>query len=107
MATILTSAIIKNATAEVDAYVATAIGLEQQLDQIMKGLIGTDFSGDAANGFNIFYTQQVQPALNDYLTAQQTSLMAGLKSILDGIETQLLLQVDPQLGQNNQNPSGQ
>lgn len=106
MATVLTKAIIQNATAKVDTYVNSTNGLYQELDGVMKGLIGIDFAGDAADGFQSFFDTQVKPALIDNLTAQQGSLMAGVKSILDNIDAQLMQTVDPQLGENNKNPGG-
>ena len=107
MATILTKDIITNAISAVDSYVKEATNLQGQLEGIMKGLIGTNFAGDAADGFQAFYNSQVKPAVVDNLTASQTSLMAGVKSILEGIDTQLMQTVDPQLGKANQNPGGQ
>ena len=106
MATVLTKAIIQNATAAVDTYVTTANNLYQDLDSKMTQLIGTDFAGEAANGFKVFFDTQVKPALADNLTAHQGSLMAGVKSILEGIDKQLMQTVDPQLGKNNENPGG-
>lgn len=104
MATILTKAIITNAKGAVDTYTTTVNNLNVNLDSIITQLIGANFSGDAANGYQVFYNKQVKPALTDNLTATQNSLMASIKGILDSIESQLLNTVDPKLGENNQNP---
>jgi len=105
MATILTHAIISSATEKVDAYVATANGLYEELSGIIANLTSANFNGDAADGYKVFFTQQVTPALTENLTASE-SLMAGVKNILESIQTQLLDTVDPQLGENNSNPGG-
>ena len=105
MATILTHAIISSATEKVDAYVATANGLYEELSGIIATLTSANFNGDAADGYKVFFTQQVTPALTENLTASE-SLMAGIKNILESIQTQLLDTVDPQLGENNSNPGG-
>ena len=106
MATVLTHAIIASATEKVDAYVATANGLYEELSGVIATLISSNFNGDAANGYKAFFDTQVTPALTENLTAPSESLMAGVKSILEGIQSQLLDTVDPQLGENNQNPGG-
>ena len=104
MATILTKAIISDATSAVDTYIASAKGLEEELSGVITALVGSNFSGDAANGYMTFFKNQVVPALADNLTATQNSLMASIKGILSSIELQLLDTVDPKLGENNQNP---
>ncbi len=107
MATILTHAIIQNAVEKVDAYIATANTLHEELSGVIATLTSSNFTGDASDGYKVFFTEQVTPALTDNLTAPGESLMAGVKNILQGIESQLLDTVDPQLGENNSNPSGQ
>ncbi len=105
MDSVLTKAIIENAKGNVDTYIASATALYEELEGVMNSLTGTNFSGDAANGYQSFFKTQVTPALTENLT-QQNSLMTSIKSILDSISTQLLDTVDPQLGENNQNPGG-
>lgn len=104
MATILTKAIITNAKGAVDTYTTTVNKLNTDLDSIITQLIGANFSGAAANGYQTFYKNQVEPALTTNLTGEQNSLMASIKDILDSIESQLLNTVDRKLGENNQNP---
>ena len=106
MATILTHAIISSATEKVDTYVATANGLYEELSGVIATLTGSNFNGDAADGYKVFFNEQVTPALTENLTAPGESLMAGIKNILESIQTQLLDTVDPQLGENNSNPGG-
>ena len=101
MASILTHAIITNATAAVDTYISTLKTLYTQLEGIMSTLTSTNFNGDAANGYTAFYTASVKPALEEAGATQ--ALMGSVKDLLANIQTQLLDTVDPQLGQNNQN----
>lgn len=106
MATILTHAIIQSAEEKVDAYIATAGSLYEELSGVISTLTAANFIGDAADGYKVFFSEQVTPALTDNLTAPGESLMAGVKSILEGIQMQLLDTVDPQMGENNSNPGG-
>lgn len=107
MATILTHEIINNAKESVDTYISTANNLYDQLSGVINSLIGTNFSGDAADGYKFFFDSKVVPALTDNLTSPESSLTAGIKNILEGIENQLLDTVDPQLGDANRNPGGE
>lgn len=107
MASILTHAIISNATEKVDTYVTSVNGIYDELNGIISTLTASNFNGDASDGYKVFYTQKVVPALTENLTAPQNSLMASLKDMLTGIETQLLDTVDPQLGENNKNPGAE
>ncbi len=104
MDSILTHAIIKEATAAVDTYVASATQLYGDLEGVMNTLTSSNFIGDASTGYNVFFTKNVKPALTDNLTNAQGSLAASIKDILRSIEEQLLDNVDPKLGENNQNP---
>ena len=107
MASILTHAIISSATEKVDTYVTSVNGIYDELNGIISTLTASNFNGDASDGYKVFYTQKVIPALTENLTAPQNSLMASLKDMLTGIETQLLDTVDPQLGENNKNPGAE
>lgn len=106
MSTILTHAIISKATEAVDSYVSSANELKNELDGILSTLTTNNFNGDASNGYRVFYDKTVVPALTTNLTEPGSSIMAGIKSMLETIQEQLLDQVDPQLGENNQNPGG-
>lgn len=107
MASILTHAVISSATEKVDTYVTSVNGIYDELNGIISTLTASNFNGDASDGYKVFYTQKVVPALTENLTAPQNSLMASLKDMLTGIETQLLDTVDPQLGENNKNPGAE
>lgn len=104
MATVLTHAIIEGAKGTVDTYISTAIGLYQELESAITTLTGSNFSGDASDGYKAFFAEKAKPALTENLTDANTSLMASIKGILESIETQLLDTVDPQLGDNNRDP---
>lgn len=106
MATILTKAIITNAMQEVDSYITNANSLYQELEGIISTLTTANFNGDASEGYKVFFDTKVTPALTENLTAPNSSLTAGIKSILDTIQTQLLDTVDPELGNTNRNPGG-
>jgi predicted ribonuclease toxin of YeeF-YezG toxin-antitoxin module len=101
---VLTHAIIQNSTQAVESYVSNANSLQQRLDGVISNLTGSNFNGDASDGFKAFYTEKVVPALTDNLTAASGSLMASIKSILEAIQQTLLDSVDPELGENNRNP---
>ena len=106
MSTILTSAIIQNATNSVDTYIGSVTGLNDQLSTVIGTLTTTNFTGEASNGYKEFYDSKVVPAITENLTQQGTSLTASIKSMLESIQQQLLNTVDPQLGDNNRNPGG-
>lgn len=106
MASVLTHAIIANATETVNTYISTANSLYQELEGVMSGL-SANFSGDAADGYREFFTTKVTPALTDNLTAPESSLMAGVLTLLSAIQETMLDTVDPQLGDVNRNPGGE
>lgn len=107
MSSILTHAIISSATEKVDTYVSTANGLYDELSGIIATLTGSNFNGDASDGYSVFFTEKVVPAITDNLTDPSSSLTASIKSMLASIQTQLLDTVDPNLGDNNKNPGAQ
>ncbi len=104
MASILTHAIISSAIEKVDNYSTSANGLFEELNGIINALTATNFNGDASDGYKVFFTEKVVPALSQNLTDPSASLMASIKSMLESIQTQLLDTVDPQMGDNNRNP---
>ena len=93
--------IIANASSAVDTYVTTATALYQELNTLITTLTTSNFQGDAADGFKEFFNNKATPILVDSLTAPNTSLTAGIKTMLDNISTSLLDQVDVQLGEGN------
>lgn len=104
MASILTHATIASATEKVDTYIASANALFEELSGVISTLTATNFNGDASDGYKVFFTEKVVPALTQNLTDPSSSLMASIKGMLESIQTQLLDTVDPQLGDNNKNP---
>lgn len=107
MASILTSAIVADAKSSVDAYVATAQALYEELASVINTLTSTNFIGDASEGYKDFFMGRATPALTDNLTDPTASITAGINSMLDSIKQQLLDTVDPQLGEINRDPSAQ
>lgn len=103
MSTILTSAIVEGAKGAVDDYVTKVTELNEELKSIISKLTSESFTGEAANGYNDFYTTKVIPAITENLTEGGESLTASIKSLLDNIQQQLLNTVDPQMGENNRN----
>jgi uncharacterized protein YukE len=101
--TILTHAVITSATNSVETYRTSAAALLEQLDGIVNALTANNFNGDASVGYKVFYDQKVRPAIAN-LTDAQSSLMVSIKSMLEGIEAQMLNTTDPQLGEYNKNP---
>lgn len=104
MSTILSKQTIENAKAEVAAYVAQADELYSKLQQTIQTLSSSGFIGAAADGYNEFFTSKATPALTQNLTAPDGSLMAGIKTLLENIESQLIDTVDAQLGEQNKDP---
>ncbi len=104
MSTILSKQTIENAKAEVAAYVTQADQLFSELQQKIQSLTASGFIGDAADGYNEFFTQMATPALTTNLTGAEGSLMTGIRTLLENIESQLIDTVDTQLGENNRNP---
>lgn len=98
MASILTHQNIADAMAAVNTYKSTADGLYQQLQGLINSLTQDNFNGDASNGYSVFFSTKVTPALTENLT----TLADGINTMLESIQTQLLDTVDPELGNSNQ-----
>ncbi|MBR6045156.1 MAG: hypothetical protein IKP47_05930 [Ruminococcus sp.] len=105
MASILTSAIIVNAKASLTTYQTAAQGLYDELNALIGQLTASNFMGDAADGFNEFFRTKATPALVDNLIAPESSLAAGISTMLESIKVNLLDTVDPQLGEINRDPT--
>ena len=106
MATILTSANIDSAISSVDTYISKATGLFSSIESTLSTLTGSNFVGDASDGYKDFFDNQVTPVLTENLTDPGTSLTFSIKEMLEAIREQLLNTVDPQLGDANRNPGG-
>lgn len=75
--------------------------LYQNVQSRIQDLAGTDFIGDGADGYLEFFNTKITPGLRDNLVADDGSILAALKNILQSIQDQLISSVDPALGQNN------
>lgn len=104
MATILARKNIDEAVSTVDTYIALANDIFDDLRSTVESLIPANFDGDAAEGFKEFFNAKVVPALTVNLTEPSGSLTSSIKEMLESIKTQILDQVDPQLGEANRNP---
>lgn len=106
MSTVLSNTIINNAKQTVTDYVTKANGYFAELQETLKTLLQDGFSGDAADGFNTFFTAKITPALTEYLTTGEQALMPSLEQMLEDIKVQLIGTVDPALGEANKGAGG-
>jgi uncharacterized protein YukE len=103
MASILTHAIIADATSAIETYESTCNGIFQSLQGTMNSLTSSNWNGDGAEGCKDFFSSTATPALTEGIT----SISKALKDILANIQGALLDQLDPQLGDGNRNPGGE
>ena len=101
----LTVQIVDNAKQAVDDYITTTNSLVQDLTDAINNLTAQQFTGDASEGFKAFYTEKILPAITENLSTSESSVMAGIKKIMDSISQNLISTVDPGLGDANRNPS--
>lgn len=105
MSTILSKQIIAGLKDDVDKYIQDADEEFANLQSLLNSLLTEDggFFGEAAEGYRTFFNGKITTALTTNLTAAGTaSLMGALKKMLDDIEDQFLVQIDPALGKANQ-----
>lgn len=88
----------------IEEYQATVTTLNGKLKTEVDGLIPSSFSGDAAEGFKVFYSTKVAPNAGENLT----KMLDGLKQICEAVKKQIpeTEGVDDQLGQVNKAPGG-
>lgn len=101
----ISKAMMVAAAKAVDDYQATINGLNTRLQNEVDGLIPSSFSGDAAEGFKAFYTDNIVPNTGENLT----KMLDSLKGICDSVKAQIPGEeqgIDTQLGQGNKNPGG-
>ena len=106
MSTILSTQIITSLKGDADAYIKAADAEFTALQNLLGTLLTEEggFFGEAAEGYRTFFNGKITTALTTNLTAAgTTSLMGALKKMLDDIENQFLVQIDPALGKANQN----
>ncbi len=102
MASALTRQIISDATAAVENYSNAANGYFGELKSLIESLTTNDYFGDGSTGYKFFFDNKITPALTTNLTDPTSSLMAGIKTMLNNIQTTLMDTVDPQIGNSNQ-----
>ncbi len=72
---------LNNAKQAIGVYRDTTQELYKQIEGIVSGIIPSHFSGSAANGFNNFFTNKIDPLIGDNLT----KLLNTLDEICSGI----------------------
>lgn len=77
----ITPEMMNNALNVISDYRKTTVDLHKQLDETVAALIPGNFSGNAADGFKIFYENKIEPAVGDGLT----NLLDSLQKMCDGI----------------------
>ncbi len=76
----ITPEMMRNALSVIEAYRTQTKNLHTQLSDVVTSLIPTNFSGNAAEGFNFFYTNKIEPAVDTGLT----QLLDALRDICQG-----------------------
>jgi len=77
----ITPEMLRNALNAIDEYEATTNNLHAALNETVTGLIPGSFSGNAADGFMFFYTENIEKAVGEGLT----NLLKALREIIEGI----------------------
>ena len=96
----ITPEMISAALSAVEEYEATTQGLYQRLDTTVNNLIPGSFSGSAAQGFQTFYTNRIEPITGKAVT----DIIELLRNILNGINDAIPKDgdgLDDQLGSQN------
>lgn len=101
MATVLTTDNISDAKAAIKVYRTTCEEIFKKLQSDITSLTGSDFIGEASNGYVEFFNQ-ITPALTTNLTGTSESVTSMLESLLTAVE-QMISPVDPELGTANKN----
>lgn len=95
----ITPEMMNNALNVIDEYKTTTNNLHTQLTETVNSLIPSSFSGSAADGFKVFYTNKIEPAVGDNLTQLITALHDIVEGTLKAIPDADGL--DDQLGEGN------
>lgn len=100
----ITHQMIQDIVDAVDTYRQTASSLATRLQSTVDTLIPGNFSGDAADGFRVFYENSIVPAV----TSDLTSLLESIDQMADGIKTAIpgAQGLDDQLGDGNRQSGG-
>lgn len=95
----ITPEMMTNAMSIIDEYRAETNNLYTRLSDEVAGLIPANFSGSAAEGFQFFYTDKIEPAAGEGLTKMLDALYQICEGILKAIPAENGL--DDQLGEGN------
>ena len=95
----ITPEMMTNAMSIIDEYRAETGSLYTRLSDEVAGLIPANFSGSAAEGFQFFYTDKIEPAAGEGLTKLLDALYQICEGILKAIPAENGL--DDQLGEGN------
>ena len=75
----ISAKMLENIKAAVETYRATTNNLKERLDGEINGLVGSDFTGAAADGFKNFYINNIEPAAGEGLA----NLLKAIDQIAD------------------------
>lgn len=95
----ITPEMMTNAMSIIDEYRTQTSNLYTRLSDEVTGLIPTNFSGSAAEGFRFFYTDKIEPAAGEGLTKLLDALYQICEGTLKAIPAESGL--DDQLGEGN------
>lgn len=95
----ITPEMMTNAMSIIHEYRAETGNLYTRLSDEVAGLIPANFSGSAAEGFQFFYTDKIEPAAGEGLTKLLDALYQICEGILKAIPAENGL--DDQLGEGN------
>lgn len=105
MSTALTQSIITGCKDAAANYRNQADNLNQQLRDCMSRLIGTDYVGEGADGFQNLFNSKVIPAVENNLILDASALIPKLVEAFEFIQTQLILEADMKVGTANNDAS--
>lgn len=95
----ITPEMMRNALSVIEEYRTNTQNYYTQLNDTVTALIPANFSGSAAEGFNEFYTNRIEPTTGESLTKLITVLHDIVQGTLEAIpDTDGL---DDQLGDGN------
>ncbi len=95
----ITPEMMTNALKAIEDYREQSTNLHSQLSNEVTTLYPGNFSGSAADGFNTFYTEKIEPAVGTGLTQLLDALRDICQGTLDAIPNTDGL--DDQLGEGN------
>lgn len=95
----ITPEMMTNAMAVIEEYREQTNDLHTRLSETVNGLIPSNFSGSAAQGYQSFYGDKIEPVIGENLT----SLLKALKEICEGTLKAIPAEngLDDQLGEGN------